>query len=87
MRAARKDANHDEIASTLRAAGWVWIDTHWSHGKLLDGIAYNPHTGSAWFIEIKGKYGTLTPDEQRFFSMHPERSRIIKTPEQALTLR
>jgi hypothetical protein len=74
----KRDNNHDTIAALFRAYGYIVIDTSWSRGKLLDFIAYRPCNASdLWFVEVKSKYGKITPDEEKFIAAHPERSVVL----------
>ncbi len=38
-RAAKKDTNHNDIASAFQKLGWSWKDTHQLGGDFPDGIA------------------------------------------------
>ena len=67
--AKRKDANHDEIAAAIRAAGWAWTDTYMFTGGLLDGIAAKD--GLNVLVEIKHLRGKLTEREQAIMDDWP----------------
>ena len=88
MRACKKDKNHDEIAAAIRAVGLRWIDTFWSGGRLLDGIAINPNSRAMMFVEIKvGPKAKLTDDEHAFCKTHLGYCMVIWSVEQVRELR
>ncbi|HUV67174.1 MAG TPA: hypothetical protein VMW24_25015 [Sedimentisphaerales bacterium] len=62
--AAKKDANHDEIAEVFRKLGWQWTDTYQLGMGFPDGVISRP--GMNILIEVKSEKGTLTPEEKRF---------------------
>lgn len=66
---AKKDNNHNDIASAFRTLGWSWHDTHQLGDGFPDGIAGRP--GVNVIIEIKDgslspSRRKLTPDEVHF---------------------
>lgn len=63
-RAAKKDANHNEVADYLRARGWSCEDCHKHGDGFPDFIAGKPGVGC--LVEVKDKGGKLTPKEQKF---------------------
>ena len=83
--AARKDANHDEIKDAFERMGWRTIDTFNSNGTMLDLLIYK-FNRPPLFIEVKSKYGELTDREERFIERHPERSRIVRSFEDAINV-
>jgi hypothetical protein len=88
MRACKLDKNHNTIASMIESVRLVWIDTSWSRGRLLDGIAQNPINRAAVFIEIKnGPKDKLTESEEQFIKKHLGRCMVIWSWEQVQELR
>ena len=67
-RAARTDANQSQIVEALRQSGCVVRCTHQLGGGFPDLCVFVPRSGKLCLIEVKSAGGTLTDDEQRFFS-------------------
>ncbi len=63
MFAKRRDSNHAEIRTKLRAAGVVVWDTGSAGGGLPDLIAKHRRTGEPIFLEIKD--GKKSPSRRR----------------------
>jgi Holliday junction resolvase len=83
MRAAKKDANHAEIATIFRAHGFDVLDTSAFSGKMLDLLVT---LGDRYFqfIEIKdGKGKKLTENEVAFINKRPKVCMIIYSADQA----
>ena len=64
MRAAKKDANHNEVAAYLEARGWSCEDCH-RHGDGFPDLAVG-RPGFACLVEVKQDKAKLTPKEQKF---------------------
>ena len=62
--AARKDANHDEIAEAFQRLGWYWKDTYQLGLGFGDGVACRPWVNV--IVEIKADGGRLTRAEREF---------------------
>lgn len=85
--AARKDANHDEIAAIFSGYGFDVIDTSGFSGKMLD-LLVTLSNGFFQYIEIKDgrkpkSARKLTTDEEKFISRRPDRCTVIESVEQA----
>jgi hypothetical protein len=85
--AARRDANHQEIADMFRAYSFDVIDTAGYSGKMLDLLIT---LGDHFFCFIEIKDGRkpksarkLTDDEKDFISKRPDHCAVIETVEQA----
>ena len=85
MKLYKKDDNHDFIKKEFQKLGFTWIDTHWSRGLLLDGIAIL--RGKCRFIEIKNKgKHSLTDDEIKFISAHNGLCEVVWSSEQVVSI-
>jgi hypothetical protein len=85
--AARKDANHSEIANIFWGYGFDVIDTAGYTGKMLDLLVTLGHHFFE-FIEIKDgskppSQRKLTDDEKDFIKLRPDHCTVIETVEQA----
>lgn len=83
-RAAKVDANQEQIVSALRAAG-ISVVSLASLGRGVPDILAAKE-GEAWLIEIKGPKGTLTPDQMAWISNWRGVVHVIRTPDEALRL-
>lgn len=70
-RAARKDANHDDIADGLRAAGYSVLDLYQAGNGVPDLAVGKP--GFACLVEVKD--GSKPPSERRLTA---EQERVLK---------
>lgn len=89
-RAAKKDANHNEIAQALRDVGYLVAETHQIGQGFPDLVCAGVHrrTGyrGTWLIEIKSDDGTLTPDEIKFHEQWADYVYVIRTKDEAYRL-
>lgn len=81
MRAAKKDANHNEIAAHLRSKNWCVEDCHRQSDGFPDLIAGRP--GWCCLVEVKPKDGKLTPKEQKFAERWLGPRIVARSPEEA----
>lgn len=72
----KRDSNQEEVRLTFQALGWAWIDTSHLGRGFPDAIALSP----VWWglpvrvvllVEIKSRYGKLTPAEEEFHRTYP----------------
>jgi hypothetical protein len=77
--AARKDANHDPIASAFRGLGCSWWDTFRLGAGFPDGVA--GYQGVNVLVEIKGEDGELTDEQQAFFNIWRGWAAIVRRVE------
>jgi hypothetical protein len=85
--AARKDANHDEIAAVFSGYGFDVLDTSGFSGKMLD-LLVTLANGFFHYVEIKDgrkpkSARKLTDDERKFIDKRPDQCVIIESVEQA----
>lgn len=79
----RKDKNTDDIVEAIESCGFGWIDTHNAGNGFPDGVAVKK-IKLMWCcvpIEIKGIYGTLTPDQERFDKKYRGLNHVCRTKE------
>ncbi len=65
-RAARKDANHDEVAEALFKAGHTVVGTYQQGNGFPDIVSGKG--GVTWMWEVKAKDGELTPAQVEFIT-------------------
>jgi 3'-phosphoadenosine 5'-phosphosulfate sulfotransferase (PAPS reductase)/FAD synthetase len=82
----KKDNNHNEIVKQWQTFGFITIDTSWSRGKMLDFIAYKMNEIGVWFIEVKNGKEPLTILEKEFIAKHPERSIVIRSKDENMSI-
>jgi len=80
--AKRKDTNHDEIKQAAIDSGWQWEDTYQYGGVLLDGIVNRD--GITVLVEVKSRFGRLTPRERKVFDEWNGEKILAFTPSQAV---
>jgi len=89
-RAARKDANHNQIAQALRDVGYRVAETHQLGAGFPDltvgGIHRTTGQKQIWLMEIKDKTGTLTIDEATFHQEWFGYVSIVRTVDDAYRL-
>jgi hypothetical protein len=82
-RAAKKDANHNEIAQALEAAGCTVFDCSRFGLGHPDILCVLP-SGRLWLIEVKQESGEFTRDEVSWVArLANENYRVFTSPEQA----
>lgn len=89
-RAAKKDANHNQIAAALRDVGYLVHETHQLGAGFPDlvvaGIDRRSGLRRIWLIEVKDIRGTLTPDEAAFHAEWDGYIDIVRTVDDAYKL-
>lgn len=81
-RAARRDANEELIVDALEHTGWL---VHRLSAKgVPDLLCHSWRLNKTLLVEVKGKRGRLTPDQQAFVGKWPVV--IVRTPEEAIEL-
>jgi hypothetical protein len=88
-RAAKTDANHDELIQTFRAAGCTVTSTHAVGGGFPDAVV--GLAGQNALVEFKDptkppSARRLTPDQKRWHAEWKGKAHVIETVEQALQL-
>ena len=77
----KKDSNHNAIKAVFERAGWTVKDTHQLKG-FVDFIA--GQGSKVLLVEVKSKYGKLSPDEQAFHEIWPGKVHIIRSTDEAV---
>ena len=67
----RVDANHGEIVAAFRKAGWSVLSLAAVGDGCADLLVAHPAESDLRLIEVKGKRGTLTPDQLKFQQAFP----------------
>lgn len=83
VRYNRRDKNTDDIVEAVESCGFEWIDTANAGNGFPDGLAVKK-IKRMWLsvpIEIKGIYGKLTPDQERFDELYPGLNHVCRTQE------
>lgn len=62
--ARRKDNNQNEIVEAIRWNGYTVLDLSGAGNGIPDLLISNK--SHMWLVEIKSKYGKLTPVQQKF---------------------
>jgi hypothetical protein len=76
---ARVDTNQREIVQALRQAGCSVLPLHQLGQGIPDLLVATP-TGETLLVEVKGKKGSLTPDQMQWFSQWKGRIEIVRDP-------
>lgn len=79
----KKDSNHNDIKKVFERAGWTVKDTHQLKG-FVDFIA--GQASKVLLVEIKSKYGQLSPEEKAFHDIWPGTIHVIRSTDEALEL-
>jgi len=79
----KKDIGHNAIKAVFERAGWTVKDTHQLKG-FVDFIA--GQGSKVLLVEVKSKYGKLSPDEQAFHDLWPGKIHVIRSTDEALQL-
>lgn len=83
MRYKRRDKNTDEIKEAIEECGFSYIDMHNAGCGFPDCVAVRKF-GELWCsvpIEIKGKNGKLTKDQEVFDEKYPGLNHLCRTGE------
>ncbi len=81
-RAARIDANQQEIVEALRAVGAAVFPLHMvGHGFPDLAVWFR---GRITLLEVKGRGGKLTADELDWHLRHPGAATVVRTADEAL---
>lgn len=84
----RKDKNTDDIIKAVESCGFEWIDTHNIGSGFPDGIAVK-RIKLMWCvipIEIKGIYGKLTDDQEKFNEKYRGLNHVCRTKQDVVKL-
>lgn len=81
-RAARKDANHNDICDALRALGYTVLDLSRLGDGAPDCLVGNGNKNV--LLEIKTKTGKLKPDQVKFFEYWKGPKAVVRDISEAL---
>lgn len=81
-RAARKDANHNEICDALRAVGCSVLDLSRLGCDAPDCLVGNGETNT--LLEIKTTKGKLSPGQETFFQTWQGPKAVVRSIDEAL---
>ena len=74
----KRDANEPEIVAALEAIG---CDVHRLNKPVDLVVGYR---GRTVLLEVKMPGGTLTSDQEKFFSLYRGEAYVVRTPERAI---